>query len=410
MISQIIKKRFLKIEIQDLKMKKKLNLVLTLLPAFFLIGSFSTFIEIFLPILKHHFNINYATLSLFDTAFFITYAFMSVIIAFVVDKVGLKKGFIMALCILIISCVNWGILFRLNNASIYYFLINTFIMAVGVVVLFIICEYVGLFYSNKKDTGKLSMFQSMHSLGAFLTPFVISTIIYSKSEINHKSFENLSNLSFIFIIFIILSIVLMTRVKYINTPQLRSKLDKSSSSNWNAERFYKWLALFLYVGVEVTLATFLMNQAITKFEVSPSFGAKLFITYWLLMIVGRFIGGFLIAPNNEKKLVFIMCSINIILVGFSVFSYSIWGLLALTATGLCNAILFPLLFSLGFQNKETLNIKQSGVMATAISGGAIVPLLTGLLADTFSLNSSLCLSIICYLLIIFLQRSLPKTS
>ena len=107
------------------------------------------------------------------------------------------------------------------------------------------------------------------------------------------------------------------------------------------------------------------------------------------MIVGRFIGGFLIAPNNEKKLVFIMCSINIILIGFSVFSYSIFGLLALTATGLCNAILFPLLFSLGFQNKETLNIKQSGVMATAISGGAIVPLFTGLLADTFSLNSSL---------------------
>jgi len=71
--------------------------------------------------------------------------------------------------------------------------------------------------------------------------------------------------------------------------------------------------------------------------------------------------------------------------------------------GLCNSIMFPTIFTLGIKGlKAGQEKKGSGLLATAILGGAIVPLLTGLLADRLGLHHAFILPVICYVYIAWL--------
>jgi FHS family L-fucose permease-like MFS transporter len=122
--------------------------------------------------------------------------------------------------------------------------------------------------------------------------------------------------------------------------------------------------------------------------------------YWGGALVGRFVGAFVLGVASPGKVLALVAggAITLILVSANTTgAVSGWALLAI---GLTNAIMFPTIFSLASQGLGTRAAEGSGVIATAIVGGAIIPWLTGGLADLRGLHFALVLPAACYVCIV----------
>jgi FHS family L-fucose permease-like MFS transporter len=168
------------------------------------------------------------------------------------------------------------------------------------------------------------------------------------------------------------------------------------------------LAMFLYVGTEVALGSFLANLAMRPDigAIPPEKVGRYVSMYWLSAMIGRFIGAALLLKADARRLLSLYASINIALLIVSLSSggggAALWTVIA---TGLFNSIMFPTLFTLIIDGLGPLIPKASSLSVTAICGRAVIPLLQGHLVDsiqartnneTAGLQLGLALPIACY--------------
>jgi FHS family L-fucose permease-like MFS transporter len=90
-----------------------------------------------------------------------------------------------------------------------------------------------------------------------------------------------------------------------------------------------------------------------------------------------------------------------LLVAITIFSTGALAMWAILLVGLCNSIMFPVIFSLALQKLGRHTSQGSGILCLAIVGGAIVPVLQGFLADAWGLQIAFVLPLICYFYIVF---------
>ena len=122
--------------------------------------------------------------------------------------------------------------------------------------------------------------------------------------------------------------------------------------------------------------------------------------YWGGALIGRFAGSAILRVVSPGKVLATAGSVAIALLLFSANSSGTAAGWALIAIGLANSIMFPTIFSLASEGLGKRAAEGSGVIATAIVGGAVVPPLYGTLADTTgSLAFALVLPVICYAII-----------
>jgi FHS family L-fucose permease-like MFS transporter len=161
------------------------------------------------------------------------------------------------------------------------------------------------------------------------------------------------------------------------------------------------LGIFLYVGAEVSIGSFLVSylgQA-DVMGLSAEDAGKHLIFYWGGALVGRFIGAALLRVIQPAKMLMGVTAgaICLILVSASsVGALSGWSLLMV---GLMNAIMFPTIFSLASEGLGPRAAEGSGIICMAIVGGAIVPLVAGKVADLATLRMALLVPVVCYGLI-----------
>jgi FHS family L-fucose permease-like MFS transporter len=109
--------------------------------------------------------------------------------------------------------------------------------------------------------------------------------------------------------------------------------------------------------------------------------------YWGGAMVGRFAGSVVLRIFSPGKVLACVAAAVLALLAISAHStgaVSGWSLLAI---GLCNSIMFPTIFSLASEGLGARAAEGSGIIATAIVGGAIVPLVLGRTADLTSLKT-----------------------
>jgi FHS family L-fucose permease-like MFS transporter len=162
------------------------------------------------------------------------------------------------------------------------------------------------------------------------------------------------------------------------------------------------LAIFIYVGAEVSIGSVMTNYLMqpTVLGVVAERAGTLVSYYWGGAMVGRFIGAFalrIVKPGYALA----ACAVGAILLtsasSFSTGGFAAWTLIAV---GLCNSIMFPTIFSLATEQLGEETPNGSGLLCMAIVGGAIVPLITGAVADRTSLALSLLVPAVCYVGII----------
>ena len=163
------------------------------------------------------------------------------------------------------------------------------------------------------------------------------------------------------------------------------------------------VAIFVYVGAEVTIGSFLVN-----FMAQPQIGglresvAGQYVSlYWGAAMVGRFIGAAVLRRVKPGALLAFNAACVIVLLLVAMTAHGSIAMYSVLAVGLFNSIMFPTIFTLAIANLGRHTGEGSGVLCMAIVGGAIVPVIAGVFADHWSIASSFSVPVLCYTYIIY---------
>ncbi len=191
------------------------------------------------------------------------------------------------------------------------------------------------------------------------------------------------------------------------------EFDRLHRSAWGYQHLVLGaLGIFVYVGAEVAIGSFLVNFLGEKNIVGMSaFEAGHYVSfYWGGAMVGRFIGSALMRKLNPGKLLSFNAAVAGVLVVITMLfdgRIAMWSILSI---GLFNSIMFPTIFSLALRGLGKHTSQGSGILCMAIVGGALIPLFQGALADSIGIHHAFVLPVFCYIYIAYygVKGSVPE--
>jgi FHS family L-fucose permease-like MFS transporter len=125
-------------------------------------------------------------------------------------------------------------------------------------------------------------------------------------------------------------------------------------------------------------------------------------------MVGRFVGSYLTKIYQPQKILTLFASLAIALVLISISTNGLIALWSILAVGLFNSIMFPTIFSLAIEGLGELKPQGSGLLCTAIVGGAFIPLLFGYLSVESGFKMAFLSAILCYGYILFYSKKVTS--
>jgi len=400
------------------------RLALTVITTLFFMWGFLTSLnDILIPHLKAVFKLNYTQSILIQFTFFSAYFIMSIPSGWLVSKFGYQKGLVMGI---IVSAIG-AILFypAASFASYPLFLGALFVLATGITVLQVGANpYVAVLGDPDTSSSRLNLAQAFNSLGTTIAPYLGGLIILGGTVLSASQLHKMSahqqaaykatqaqSVQIPYLGLAGILILLAILVGFFNLPQIRDTEHDDQSdgdhSFWDVLSYrhvrYGVVAIFVYVGAEVSIGSFLVN-----FIKLPSIGnmsgtdASAYVSfYWFGAMVGRFIGSALLQKVDARKLLAIFAMIALGLVTTGILSAGMVAAWALVLVGLFNSIMFPNIFTLAIKDLGNMTSSASSLLVMAIVGGAVIPLLEGVLADNIGLHLAFVLPLACYLYIIF---------
>jgi MFS transporter, FHS family, L-fucose permease len=396
---------------------------LALLTSLFFIWGFITCLnDILIPHLKAVFTLNYAQAMLIQSCFFAAYFLVSVPSGYLVDKIGYKPGIVIGLAIAGTGCL----LFYPAAALRLYplFLSAVFVLAVGITLLQVAANpYVTQLGKPETASSRLTLTQAFNSLGTTLAPYfgalyILTTVVKTPDEIKLLSADALSAyqametstvqypyLMLATVLFTVSGIFGLVKLPAVKDPKAQDEVMESmyleipKPSAWHYPHLILGaIGIFVYVGAEVSIGSFLVSflSDPTITGLTPSIAAKYVSFYWGGAMLGRFIGSAVMQKIQPGKVLAFNAAIAGLLVVTTIFSTGYVAMSTILAVGFFNSIMFPTIFALALKGLGKHTGQGSGILCSAIVGGAILPVVQGLFADRFGLHLAFIIPVFCY--------------
>lgn len=383
--------------------------LISLTSLFFMWGFLTSLNDILIPYLKGMFSLSFTQAMLIQFCFFGAYFIVSIPAGKLVSKIGFQSGIVVGLVIAAIGC---ALFFPAAEFHIYgVFLLALFILASGITILQVSANpYVGILGPEKTASSRLTLTQAFNSLGTTVAPLLGGWLILS--SISAATAEQVK------MPYLAMSVTLLLMAfifSQLNLPKLGKEQDNDVSHSEASHKlsfarhkqlFLGALGIFMYVGAEVSIGSFLVSFITLESvsDIQPQTAGHYISFYFAGAMIGRFIGAALMQRIEASKVLAVHAVIAIVLICCAVFGSGSLAMWALLAVGLCNSIMFPTIFSLSLRGLGDLTSKGSGVLCLAIVGGAVLPLLQGALADNFGVQSAMALPIVSYLYISYFAK------
>lgn len=397
---------------------------------FFVFGGITSLNDVIIPKLKELFTLSYADALLVQSAFFAAYALVSLPAATLVKRVGYLRAAALGLLTMMTGCL----LFVPASAFATFgvFLLALFVLAAGITVVQVVANpLISLLGPQRTAHSRLTFAQAFNSLGTTIFPYAGSLLILGSLATmdasalrgaaldDYRALETQvvvkTYLGLAFALAVIAMIVWRQRNRLREIPERNGSMLHAFTLLGQPRFLFGVLCIFLYVGAEVAIGSLIVNYLMQPgvLALSDLQAGKLVPLYWGGALIGRFVGaGVLrfVAPGR------VLACVAIGAVGLLAISANTTGLVSassLLAIGLMNAVMFPTIFSLASEGLGPRAPEGSGVIATAIVGGAFIPPLTGALADfTGSLQFAMLLPALCYVVIacygLYARRTPPS--
>lgn len=384
---------------------------------FFIFGGITSLNDVLIPKLKELFTLTYFQAMLVQSAFFAAYFLVSLPGAALVKRIGYLRGAVVGLLTMMAGCL----LFIPASRSALFgtFLIALFVLASGITIVQVVANpLISLLGSPRTAHSRLTFAQAFNSLGTTVFPYFGSLLILgglaslSAADLSGAALAAYQEQETRVIVNAYLGIAVALAAVALAVWAFRNRLAREQHSGsglfagfdlLRRARFrFGTLCIFVYVGAEVAIGSlivsYLMQPQVLGF--SEQAAGKLIPLYWGGALVGRFVGSALLRRISPGKLLAGVAVMAILLILVSGASKGGVAAGALLGIGLMNSIMFPTIFSLACEGLGERAADGSGVLCVAIVGGAIIPPLTGRLADVSgSLALALLLPAACYVII-----------
>ena len=402
---------------------------------FFLWGFITVLVDSLIPRLRELFTLTYFQAGLVQFAFFGAYFLLSIPASYILSKIGYKRGIILGLCTMAFGCL---LFYPAASYRVFgIFMLAYFILAGGMTILQVAANpYVAVLGTEDGASSRLNLSQAFNSLGTAIAPaigalFILSDKIKSSEEIaalsdSAKETYLSSEAGAVQTPFIGLAIFILLIAGIFLFARLPKLMSEKSEGTYAAAFKEKNLMLgvlgiFFYVGAEVAIGSYLvnyfldmnlvdvikenglmrsiaesiLNSGLTENDNKAIVGV--FVTfYWSGAMIGRFVGSYLTKIIKPGKVLGIFATIAIILIITSITTMGLVSMWSILAVGLFNSIMFPTIFTLAIDGIGELKPKGSGLLCTAIVGGALIPPLYGYFTDQIGFKYALFFIIICY--------------
>jgi FHS family L-fucose permease-like MFS transporter len=426
---------------------------------FFMWGFLTCMNDILIPYLKEIFVLKYWQAMLIQFCFFgayfigsSIYYLMSLKIGDPINRIGYKNGIIIGLVVSGVGCL---LFYPAAQFKMYgLFLGALFVLGLGFTMLQIAANpYVSILGSPETASSRLNMSQAFNSLGTTIAPILGGYLIYEYFFSNGSSGGEAVKIPYI--IFGLIFFVGAVVFKFVKLPKFvnEDEVVKGTGALKFKNLSYGTIAIFMYVGGEVAIGSFLINfiglDNIMGLEEAI---AKNFLAYyWGGTMIGRFSGALSLSAMEKTKkyalmivlsvlsftLIFfitgmefqavlpyiaiiglnfvafvigkgiagrtlgLFASISMFLIALAISSSGSLAMWALIAVGVFNSIMWSNIFTIAIDGLGKYTSQGSSLLIMAILGAALVPLIQGILADIIGLQGSFIVPLLCYIYIMF---------
>ena len=400
---------------------------------FFFWGFITVLNDILIPFLKESFDLNYTQAMLVQFCFFGAYFIVSPFAGRLIDKVGFQMGIVIGLLTTAAGCVLFYPAADFNGYAL--FLAALFVLGGGITVLQVAANpYVAALGPEKSAPSRLNAAQAANSLATFVGPPIGAMLILGAVAADASAVQ----LPYLAMGGVLL--VAAALFKFINLPTLSHvetegeqeslKMHMLVSASVIAAMIlgYYWLAgliaivsfgynlvglskhrsmvlgalaIFLYVGGEVAIGSFLVNyfaeSSIAGMEIVEA--GEMVAFYWGAAFLGRLLGALLMVVLPSTKYLAANAVLAILMIIISMNTTGDTAMWSILAVGFFNSIMFPTIFTLAVKGLGSMTSKGSGLVCQGIVGGALIPVVQGVAADTIGIQLSFIVPMLCYIYI-----------
>jgi glucose/galactose transporter len=381
---------------------------------FFIFGFVTWLNGSLIPYLKIICSLNEFEALFVTFAFYIAYTVMALPMAVILEKTGYKKG--MALGLFVMSLGAFLFIPAALSAQYFIFLTALFTLGTGLTILQTASNpYIVLIGPIESAAMRISIMGLINKSAGVLAPLLFTALILSDinasaqlagihtQELAHKLIKPYMAIG-------VILFLLTLYVWFSSLPELEFEDDPYDDENIFAfpRVVLGALALFFYVGIEV-----IAGDTIGLYGQSLGIANATVLTAYTMgfMVVGYLVGVFFIPKfvSQEKALVFSAIFGMLFLLGVAfgstTESHIISGLpdsvVFVAMLGLANALVWPTIWPLALQDLGKHTAKGSALLIMAISGGAVLPLVFGKVAQiTANMQMAYLVGIVCYVMIL----------
>jgi FHS family L-fucose permease-like MFS transporter len=407
---------------------------------FFMWGFITVLVDALIPRLKDVFELTFLQAGLVQFAWFAAYGLLSIPGGNLISRIGYQRGILVGLATAGLGCL----LFYPAAATRLYplFLLALFVVAGGITVLQVAANpYISVLGPEDSASARLNLSQAFNSFGTTLAPMVAASFLLGDQILSADAISALSDAdrlayyaneaSAVQVPFVLLALAffaLAVAVGLVSLPKILGETTDSAASYGaafqNKKLLFGAIGIFVYVGAEVALGSYMVNYGLSLDIVdeikssallggmaglAATLGGKdlsvldakgvlgaLLTFYWGGAMLGRFVGFVLMQRIAASKLLAVAALLAMGFIGMSVASVGVTALLLTLAVGFCNSIMFPTLFTLAIEDLGEAKPQGSGVLCTAIVGGAFIPPAMGALVDSLGFGWAFVLPMACY--------------
>jgi FHS family L-fucose permease-like MFS transporter len=416
---------------------------------FFAWGFITSLIDPLVAAVKGIFTLSDLQAQLSAFAFFIAYGVISFPAAALIARVKAVPAILMALAMMAIGCL---IMFGAANVALYTLvLLGLFVLASGITVLQVAANPLAAALGSPEGSHfRLTLSQTFNSLGTFIGPFLGAVLFLEGVEVTEgtaitpevrdaalagidRAYFWICGLLLLLLAFFWFSRKTVADAAPEPAPRrgIGAMIADAFASRW---ALFGGAAIFLYVGAEVAIGTqmalFLNHDSVwggsdAPFGVpllGPTMGSdgvpgvslqeagKAVAFYWGGAMVGRAVGSALLARFNAARLLAIFTGVAC---AMCLYVFAIGGVSAgfvALSIGLFNSIMFPVIFTLTLERSSASEEATSGLLCTAIVGGAFLPLAIGAVSDAAGYIAAFVVPAVCYLLLCLFAVSAGKVA
>ncbi|MDM8160683.1 sugar MFS transporter [Labilibaculum sp. K2S] len=369
---------------------------------FFMWGFLTCMNDILIPHLKGLFELSITQAMLVQFTFFGAYFLMSLPAGWIIGKIGYKMGIVTGLGI---AAMGAALFFPAAAFLSYgFFLFALFVLAVGIVILQVAANpFVAELGTPETASSRLNLTQGFNSLGTTVAPIFGAYLILDNTSIDSAGKAEAVQMPYLGLAIALAVIAVIFAL--VKLPKIQDvEEEKAEGSVWKFRHLILGaVAIFTYVGAEVSIGSALVmyfgDEGLHLFGEAEA--ASYVSVFWGGAMVGRFIGSAIMQKVSASKVLAFNSVMVVALVVVSMLTNGYVAMWSLVLVGLFNSIMFPTIFTLAIDGLGRYTSQGSGILCLAIVGGAIIPMIMGVLADNFGLRNAFALTIICYGYILF---------